>query len=226
MLAVSQSANGQSNGAPTAPKADNGKAGNGSDSLLKLLQFEIEQLKKDMADLKSTHRNAQKDIDDLKARMSANDIAVQAMQEAILANTEAIKRNTARLKAHDGAIQTAGDTLKQIATKDSQGAYVLNLLGNMQKSADFRDDFKAAIGQTGTAGRVFIRNNNPYDDYLYVNGVRWRFLPYTTHYVDVPWGAVYLQRDPNQPATRTFVLTIGPKGGGPEPKVDTSQITR
>jgi hypothetical protein len=80
----------------------------------------------------------------------------------------------------------ADNKVKDLLKQDAKG--VVDLLGNMERSAAFRADVEKL-----TSGRLVIENNTGLDQYLYVNGSLWRVIPGKS-FAPVNRGVVTVQR--------------------------------
>ena len=78
------------------------------------------------------------------------------------------------------------DLIKQDAA--NPGHAVVDLLGNMERSAAFRADVDKI-----TTGRLVIENPTGVDQYMYINGTLWRVIPGRS-FAPVNRGVVTVQR--------------------------------
>lgn len=103
--------------------------------------------------------------------MTAANMDLQSQVEALTQKVESLARSMGEMVADDG---TSGPRM--------------NLLGNMEKSENFREDFRSA-----TQGRLVINNFTGMPQLLYINGNVWQVRT-NESYIWVPLGVVSIQR--------------------------------
>jgi hypothetical protein len=89
---------------------------------------------------------------------------VESLEKRILDKLDVIDN---RLRDNDAKIR---DLVRQDAA--NPGRAVLDLMGNMERSAAFRADVDRI-----TTGRLVIDNPTAFDQYMYINGTLWRVIP-------------------------------------------------
>jgi hypothetical protein len=133
---------------------------------------------------------SQEEFNKLKEKVEALDKA-NAAQAADLAE---IRRNLGKIASDMGFIvERVADTdakLKDLVKADASNPNrnVVDLLGNMERSAAFRGDVDKI-----TTGRLLIDNPTGVDQYMYINGTLWRVIPGRS-FAPVSRGAVSVQR--------------------------------
>jgi hypothetical protein len=126
-----------------------------------------------------------KDVDDLKRDIADLKASLQQINTS-LAGLGGIADATDSLTRRVDALEERMGEMASTAAAPS-------ILGNMQKNPNFRQEMGKVI-----QGKIVVTNTTGYDQYVHINGVRWR-APAGMSYTYVPYGTVQTQLNPGEP---------------------------
>jgi hypothetical protein len=167
---------------------------------------ETEKLKERVAALEAVTLRHEDQIKAIRASVDSNTAAVADLARRINTHQD-------RINVHDRRHDDSDDKINTVVTKDNSTptGYRLRLLGNMQESTDLRKEFELSSKR-----RVLIINDTGREQFLDINGTRWRVLRNRRSYAPVAGHTLTLQR-PDLPGWRRVVSNDWdgePNGGG------------
>lgn len=172
--------------------------------------------------------------EELSKRLDALADTVRSLDSKLgqLAAIDGDKELARALKEEVTTLRTSHSRLEgivdQIAQIDSSNRTVPRVLGNMQRSPEFRTEMQRAVQQallSRNSGQVIIENRTGVVESVFINGVAYQIAPWDTLSVAVPLGMVRVHlhrhegpRDvPIVPPYYEQKFTIQPKPYSPPP---------
>lgn len=137
-----------------------------------------------------------KEFDELKQQVAAMKTQVEDLSASVKGDDTTLTSINQRLRQLNDALQRQIDVLNDkvaaVATTDGD-AIAPSILGNMEKNPSFRQQMSKVV-----QGRIVVDNRTGFDQFLYINGTRWR-APAGVSYTNVPFGSVQTQLGPYDP---------------------------
>lgn len=164
------------------------------------VELRLQALEDEMARLRPLVERHGTGISDLRDTIEENNRSIKQLVDMARENQNAIAGLRDRTLTNEEEIislrRTADDNqnkLNQIVTGSASGGYMVDLVGKMTESPDF----KRAV-ERATQGRLYVINHSDVERTLYLNGSLWRARPGRT-YIFAPVGTVTAHNEFGRP---------------------------